>query len=83
MKYVVTDYWNNGESWEDEMQDERPVKVFNSMQRALEYISKFGKIKEGEEYTDYIYYATEEIETVEIGDNSFWEYRIYEVEEGD
>lgn len=45
MKYVVTEYWNNGGCWEDEEHREQPIKVFKNIVSALKYISAYGKIE--------------------------------------
>ena len=32
--YVISRYWNNGESYEDNYSDEKPVKVFDNLASA-------------------------------------------------
>lgn len=85
--YVITYYYNNGETWEDEMHYEVPHKVYLSLDEALktdEFIEnefmeiegigyKYESIKHGFDEDDDYYEEN-------LHPDEYYEYRIYECE---
>ena len=63
--YVVTKYWDNGESWEDNYSDEKPVKVFSNLFSATTYCENRG----------------EKIENATLYENQVAIYRIIKTKE--
>lgn len=63
--YTVTKYWDNGESYEDNYSDEKPVKVFRHLDNAKKYCEGKG----------------EKIESATLYKNQIAKYRIAKTKE--
>lgn len=80
MYYVVTEYWNNGESWEDEHHSEKPIAVYKTLGEIRENIpSGFTDLKLTDTtYSRHIYACEQkEYDTSDPYDQSWIEYRVY------
>lgn len=90
---VVTEYINNGESWEDFWDDEQPIATFLSLDSLINYCKKKGFTKPkivDRKKSDYVRYKytfksiekAKELVTCEdeYEDMSWMEFRVYEIE---
>lgn len=70
--YVISRYYCNGEAWEDNYNDEKPIKVFNSLTSAKTYCESMGEKIEnttlyGSQITKYNIVKTKEYSKCPIG----------------
>lgn len=77
--YVITEFYSNGQEWDDESHDEVPIIIFKELEDALNWGNKkFNKI----EACSYKYIYSSEIEKIgeDITQEDYVLYNIYKVD---
>lgn len=77
--YVITEFYSNGQEWDDESHDEVPIVIFKELEDALNWRNKkFNKIVD--RYCKHLYSSEIEEINEDTTEEDYVLYRIYRVD---